>query len=364
MKIYNKTLRKAQKYLKSGKYNKVIALLEPKVPLFIENYHFYYFLGSACYHSGDMGGAETYLKRAIQVNRKAEEPRLFLAAVYLKKKDTTEAVRIWLGLLDLNPSNRKAKKGLNRIRRISDQDLLIIFLDAGKFSSFLPRTKKIIPNGFTYTIILLILVFSLYCTSSLWLSALPKEEHNRRNDLSLLYKDIDKKNISETEESADTHFTLSEKEITETLKNAQSLFDQYRDNEARKEINLLKYSNASESVKQKAILLEGYLKDPDITSISGFYRYKDIMGKSYLYENCLVLWKGKISNLIFLDSGMQFDFLVGYEQSRILEGIVPVRIDFPVSLDPAYPLELLARVIVENDSVIRLQAISVHNIIE
>jgi hypothetical protein len=165
-------------------------------------------------------------------------------------------------------------------------------------------------------------------------------------------------------DSGDATFILNEKEIRQALKTAQDLFDQYRDNEARREINRLKYSNASEQVKQKALLLEGYLKNPDITSISSNFTYAEIIGNPRLYENCYILWKGRFSNLRFTEELITFDFLVGYEKSQVLEGIVPVQLKFPVKLNPAYPLEMLGRVEVINEAAIRLQAVAVHNIIE
>ena len=363
MKIYNKTLKKGYKLLRSGRYGNVISLLEPKVPLFLENYNFYYFLGAACYLTGDMGGAETYLKRAVQVNRKAEDPRLFLAGVFLKKKDTTEAVRIWLGLLDLNPSNRKAKKGLNKIRRIEDQDILNAFLDSGNFSAFLPRTKKIVPSWIYLAFILIILISAISLTSSLWTPFFVDLNKPSRANLEKLYKQIDSSHLQD-DSPVKTLFTLSENEIKESLKKAQDLFDDYRDNEARIEINRLKKSNASEEVKQKALMLEGFLKDPDITTITGNYTYRDVLTTPELYESCLILWKGRLTNLIYNEEKIKFDFLVGYETSQVLEGIVKVSVDFPVNLDPSYPLELMGRVELGEDKSIRLQAIAVHNIIE
>ncbi|OQY33674.1 MAG: hypothetical protein B6241_07145 [Spirochaetaceae bacterium 4572_59] len=363
MKIYNKTLKKAYKYLKSGHYGKVISHLEPKVPLFIENYHFYYFLGTSCYYSGDMGGAETYLKRAIQVNRKSEDPRLFLAAVYLKKKDTTEAVRIWLGLLDLNSSQKKAKKGLNKIRKISDQDVLNSFLDAGHFAPLLPRTKSLIPFWFLPLFLAFIIMAGLYLSSSFWLPQMIRFQKPQRENLIFLYKDIPSEEL-QNESSTDAKYLLTEKEIKNSLKDSQNYFNDFHDNEARREINRINYSNAGEQVKLKANLLEGYLKDPDMISLKSAFTYKDVTTSPYLYENCFVLWKGRFTNLTYVNDQIEFDFLVGYEKSQILEGILPVIVQFPVNLDPIYPLELLAKVEIINDSTIRLQAVAVHNIIE
>ena len=86
MKIYNKTLKKAYRYLRAGKNGKVVSLLEPKVPMFLENYQFYYILGVACLRNGDTGGADTYLKRAVQVDRNAVAPRLFPGRIGTQKK--------------------------------------------------------------------------------------------------------------------------------------------------------------------------------------------------------------------------------------------------------------------------------------
>ena len=363
MKIYNKTLKKAYKQLKSAQYNRVISLLEPKVPLFIENYHFYYFLGISCYYSGDTGGAETYLKRAIQVNRKAEDPRLFLAAVYLKKKDTTEAVRIWLGLLDMNPACKKAKRGLNKIRKISDQDLLNTFLDKGKFAFILPRTKKLLPVWVPAALVLLILLITLYLFSPRWIPLINNLQKPTRENLPYLYKDLPEDQI-QSSAAMQHEFVLNEDEIKKTLKLAQKLFDEFKDNEARVEINHLKYSNAGEQVIQKAKMLESYLKEPDITSIKSHFSYEDIIHSPYLYENCSILWKGRLSNLSYTDDSIEFDFLIGYEDSKVLKGIVPVSLNFPVPLDPSYPLELLGTIEVLPDSSIRLHAVAVHNIIE
>ncbi len=364
MKIYNKTLKKGYKLLRTGRYGNVISLLEPKVPLFLENYHFYYFLGAACYLTGDMGGAETYLKRAVQVNRKAEDPRLFLAAVYLKKKDTTEAVRIWLGLLDLNPSNRKARKGLNKIRKIDDQDVLNVYLDSGNFSSILPRTGKLIPDWIWGALILAVLAGTLYLSSSLWIPLFNESRQPSRGNLERLYKNLDSSFLRPESADSEVTYILSEDEIRDSLKKAQSLFDDYRDNEARVEINRLRNSNASEEVKQKALMLEGFLKDPDITGITGDYSYRDIRENPDLYENCLVLWRGRFTNLTYENDEIIFDFLVGYDTSQVLEGIMSVSVNFPVNLDPSYPLELMGKVKIDEDKSIRLQAIAVHNIIE
>jgi len=364
MKIYNKTLKKAYRYLRSGKDGKVIALLEPKVPLFLENFHFYYILGVACFRSGDTGGAETYLKRAVQVNRKAPEPRLYLAAVSLRKKDTAGAVRLWLGILDSSPKNRCAIRGLNRIRKITDQETLVAYLDRGRFAPFLPRIRKPLPWWIYVFLFLLAAGGGLYGSRGSWLPLLEQAGRESRENLTSLYREVVEKGDLHSDSPEGILFNLTDEEIVAALKGAQASFNEYRDNEARREINRIVYSNASESVKQKARLLEGYLKAPDMTSFSGNVSFRDVSAEPYLYNGCHVLWKGRLSNLAFSDAGQSFDFLVGYETAQVLEGIVPVVLDFQVRLDPAFPLELLGEVQVLDDRSFRIRGLSVHNIIE
>ena len=120
MKINNKDLKKAFAMVKVKKYPQAIRFLEPKVPLFLEDELFYYFLGVSCFHTGDIGGSEFYLKRSLQVNHDNVDSRLYLAAIQLKKKDQANAARLWLNILDIEPDNKIAQRGLNKLKKIKD----------------------------------------------------------------------------------------------------------------------------------------------------------------------------------------------------------------------------------------------------
>ena len=241
--------------------------------------------------------------------------------------------------------------------------MLNTFLDKGKFQFILPRTRRRLPAWFPLACLLLFTLSILYLTSSQWLPLLSSFKKPNRENLPYLYKEISDDAIKSSTASQ-YEFILTEEEITDSLKLAQQLFDDFRDNEARKEINRLKKSNAGEQVKIKAQMLESYLKEPDITSLKSHFSYEEIVQTPHLYENCSILWKGKFSNLSYTDERIEFDFLIGYEDSKVLKGIVPVTVNYPVSLDPSYPLELLGTVEILPDNSIRLHAVAVHNIIE
>lgn len=363
MKIYNKTLKKAYKLLRSGQFGKVIAFLEPKVPLFLENYQFYYILGIACLHNGDNGGADTYLKRAVQVNRNAVDPRLFLAALALRRKDTTEAVRLWLGILDIDSNCKQAKRGLDRIRKISDTEALDQYLNKNSFRKLLPRIRKRYSPLLLLIPLSIALVFSGYMKRDSFSTWLDRSETPSRENLSYMFSDLKKEKLTD-ENLQGFIYNLSEDQIMTSLKSAQSYFDSYDDNRTQKEINRVLYSNASESAKQRARILEGYLKEPDFTAFYNVFDYKDVMDDPYLYNKCYIRWKGRFSNLRMTDPGMSFDFLVGYDTSEVLEGIEPAYTEFQVRLDNSLPLELLGQIETLDRNSIRIRVISLRNIVE
>ncbi len=363
MKIYNKTLKKAYRYLRAGHDGRVISMLEPKVPLFLENYQFYYILGIACLRNGDRGGADTYLKRAVQVNRTAVDPRLYLAVLALQKKDTTEAVRLWLGILDIDSTCKAAKRGLDRIRKISDTEELDLFLQKNRFRPYLPVLRKSLPLWWPGVLILAAAAGGIFVQRDRIADFLNERDVPSRENLSYMFQDLKKEKLTD-ENPQGFIFNLSEDQILSSLKSAQAYFDSYDDNRARSEINRIIYSNASEPAKQRARILEGYLKTPDFTSFENIFDYASVSENPYLYDRCFIRWKGRMSNLKMNDPGMSFDFLVGYETARVLEGIVPSYTDFQVRLDSSLPLEVLGQIEVLDKTRFRIRITSVRNIIE
>jgi hypothetical protein len=55
-----------------------------------------------------------------------------------------------------------------------------------------------------------------------------------------------------------------------------------------------------------------------------------------------VAWKGLPANLRGSEAATTFDFLVGYHETRQLEGIVEVMVPFAASINDGQALEILA----------------------
>ena len=126
-----------------------------------------------------------------------------------------------------------------------------------------------------------------------------------------------------------------------------------------REINRLLLSNADNSTKQKAELLSSYITVPDFTTLKTNFSYQDFIIEPELYNNCYIHWKGRLSNLIITESLITFDFLVGYDGKKILEGIIPVTLDFGARIDSDFPIEVLGKIKKTNNQYI-IEAVSVH----
>ena len=78
---------------------------------------------------------------------------------------------------------------------------------------------------------------------------------------------------------------------------------------------------------------------------------------------CVIRFGAKqIANLVNGKDAITFDLLVGYDQEKQLEGIVPVSLGFAVQLSNGAPLEVLGQVI-SHGTAITLNGISVHSLV-
>jgi hypothetical protein len=69
------------------------------------------------------------------------------------------------------------------------------------------------------------------------------------------------------------------------------------------------------------------------------------------------------TNLNILQNQTSFDFLVGYDTYRTMEGIVQVDYDFAIPVNPERPVEILGRIIPvsgERQADIRIQGIALN----
>lgn len=349
MKIYNRDLKRARRWLAAGHSSKVIHFLEPKVPIFLEDAHYYALLGRACMETGLLSDADTYLNRGLQADPESLDVYLILAVNYLKRKDPAAAVKTWLEIIEDFPNHKNvlfARRGLKSLKKISDQQQQDRFLDRVEPKKYLPYIGSKWPGRIVLFLFIVLLGLTVFYFKDAVISSIRSRDYRPGSENMIL-----ETGRSLTESGGDVLYPMNDSDLSKTFKRAVRFYQNYDDNKARHELNKIMYSNAAEDIRQKAIGLIAVLGKPTIENIDAIFSYADIAGEPWLYEGCWVLWKGMTANVVFDEDIIRFDFLVGFESGEVLEGRVPVELPFAAVMEPL-PLELLAQIESRNGSFI------------
>jgi len=351
-------LDRAERLFSAGRNAEVISLLEPQVPVYRESPRFYYLLGSACLRTGDSGGAYTYLKRAQQLDPACVEASLALAALNVRKGETDKAVAEYLRILDERPGDRMAKKALAMLRTEGSPERIAALVQSGRIS-------RLYPGSAASSRILVRAAAALAIAAALFALA-PAAVRLARGFARAPRPEVAAVALNELERATPVtsggsfKYVLTEQEALKSFERAKTLFQAYRDNAALVEVNRLLGSNANPAIKQKAGSLKAFVGAPDFRTIKDAPAFADIARDAGLYDGCSVAWKGMAANVRGEGAAISFDFLVGYQEKKRLEGIIAATaagMQIPVDR----PLELLAIVRVEAGKA-RLECVAVHEL--
>ncbi len=352
-------LKKAVKLYHRSKFPQVIRLLEPQIFRYRENYDFFYLVGMSCLHTGDLGGANTYLQRGLGLKPNDSKANLGLALVYLRRQEIQEAIRCYFEILDSDPGNKIAARGLAVLKKNSSPSQVLELIESGRLNRLLPDAPKrrmaglVAAAAVTLTVavaLIVVLKFS-YVFKDKPAAREPSVEMMSLDDLGTI-----------VDFSGEYKYILTEKEIERTFAAVKDLFSHFSDNLARREINRLLGSNASATVKEQARTIAKYIAVPDFTTIKDPFAYKIVAADPFLYSDTYVVWAGKLSNLTTTAKLITFDLLVGYEKNKVLLGIVPVKLDFAAFLKDGEAIEVLGRVKITENEDLYLEAVSIHKI--
>ncbi|MFP4362418.1 MAG: tetratricopeptide repeat protein [Spirochaetia bacterium] len=356
------TLNKARKLFKRRQFAEVIRILEPQVFRFRESFQFFYLLGTSCLYTLDYGGADSYLRRALNLKPEDIDARLGIAAVALKRRNIQEAVRILLNVLEDAPKNNQAQKALNTIRRMPENGAIYEFIESKHFKRFFPKLPVYIPGKYIFLFLLLVIIGSSVPFGIRYIPELIESTDRHRSGPEITEQILagEITNYSET-----FQFIFSDQELENKLQEIQRLFDQYHDNLVRREVNRILLSNANENIKDHVTGFIDHLNEPNFSTFGRNFSYETVESNPLLHDGCYIRWSGRLSNLTIGEDAIRFDFLVGYEDERLLEGVVPVYLEFATTLHEGLPYEILAQIELYGDSPsIRLRGVSLHRLSE
>ncbi|MDR2210436.1 MAG: tetratricopeptide repeat protein [Spirochaetaceae bacterium] len=351
-------LRKAIILARRRKYDSAIKILEAEVFRYQDSFNYYYTLGISCLYAGDFGGAFTYFNKAKNIKMRDPHTLLALGVLFLRRGETDRALDLYLDVQDLDPANSISKRALAVIRRHGGTDSLETWLEGGKLASLYPPLPR---AGFSFNPLPLGLFLGIAALGTGIFLGIKKAPVILRGGMEQsALEEEEKKNPVET---GGTHrYILTQDQVISYYANARSLFNLYRDEAAKRELNRILESNASAAVKNKARLLMGYTATPGFDTLKDRFSYGEVSREPVLYQNCYVLWRGMAANLESGPDKTTFDFLIGYDTRQIMEGVVPVELHFPAGINSAEPLEVLGQIILlpEGDGKFKLEAVALH----
>ena len=351
------TLNQASRLYRSRKYSEIIRLLEPQVFRFRESFRFYYYLGLACLHTGDYGGAFSYLNRAGDLKKDDIDTLNAIAAIHLKRRETEDALRLWLRVLEQDRRNKTASRGLEVLKKGLDNEELYALTETQGFRKFFPGPGKL-RRYVSITVITVICAAVLFFGGRAVYGRIIQRGESSRPGSEIIQVTEDE---LLTEYSGAYRYILTDRELADAFDRIDRYFADRRDNLVMKEINYILGSNAVPELKKKVRLLSSYLSEPTFTTMKDSFSYGDVMKDPFLYNGCHVIWKGRASNISMTEEEITFDFLVGYHENKVLEGVVPVELDFAAHIIQNTPLEILGRILTDGREIM-LAGISVHQL--
>jgi hypothetical protein len=342
---FDPVLIKAARLLRGGNYDRAIKLLESEESRYFGSFTYYYLLGLSYLRSQVFGMALTYFKLAREQKMRDPAVLLGLAALYLNHGDTDKALDLYLEVQELDADNKIVKKALKIIRKYPGPENISAWIDSGKLPVLFPSLPKLpLPPSGAKTAAVLALLAAGAVAALIKTGILPFGAGSRRSEpqgIELLREEQD----APMQIDGSYRYVLTRKEAADKFNDARKLFASYHDEKAKVNLNHLLESNCPEPVKNKARILLSYMDVPGFDTLKDRFSYGEVIKEPVLYRDCYIHWRGIAGNLKVERNHTSFDFLVGYDTRRTVEGIVRVDYDFSIPVNPERPVEILGRII-------------------
>jgi len=358
-------LSKAAGLAKRRKYEEALKILKDEEDRYNGFFKYYYLFAVICLHSGSFVEAHEYFHLARQIKMKDPSTLLGLALCCLREMKTARALDYYLDVQEADPNNKIAKRALTAIRKNSDSEALSEWMTPVRLEKLYPPipgpalSAKTVVNAALALAAAAILVFGILILTK----ALPNP-FKKRSERPTSEFVLSRQERSEAVEVGGSFlYILTRDQATGLYDKALSLFTEYRDEEAKINLNRILESNASEVLKNKSRLLISYMEIPGFDNFNRNANpsFSEVKNEPVLYRDVHVIWRGMATNVEVTDEHTIFDFLVGYDTRRILEGIVQVIFYSPVTINSERPLEVLGKIKpLSSNSDIILEGVAIH----
>jgi tetratricopeptide (TPR) repeat protein len=222
-------LTEAEMLFAARKYAQVISLLSPQIFLYRKDHRYHRLLGFACLYTGDFGGAHSYFQRAYDIDAQDIPTLLGLAVVMLRRRKSTEALRLWLEVLDIDPENRRARKALDMAKLLEEDEWLDI-IEHRRYGAILPRHPRLISRLVLRWGAVLALIAAAVVAGFVLYSRLSDPGEYRPGQELL---EFNMEDYGQGDYSRFASIILTDRELEADLTDIERLFRQFRDNMVR-----------------------------------------------------------------------------------------------------------------------------------
>ena len=363
---FDPILNRALSLAKKRDYEGALKILTDEEERYYGSFKYHYLYGLICLHAANFVEAKNYFERARKIKPKGDASLMLgFAVLYLKRMDTVQAIDYYLDVQGIDPKNATAKKALNVIRKNSAQEALSDWMTENLSKLFPPipmpaiNVKTAVKSCLTLAAVLVVLFLIL---SKINIIGGPFKGKESRATSGFILTSQEKNEPIKVD--GVYGYILTRDQAINLYERALTLFTAYRDEAAKQNLNRILESNASDGLKNRARLLKDNMDTPgfDTFKMADNVSYSQVIKETVIYADVNVIWKGMATNYTVTDEKTVFDFLVGYDTKRTLEGIIPVVFYVPVSVNVERPLEVLGKITRDNNSPhgVRLDGIAIH----
>lgn len=343
------TLEIARSLMRRRKFREAIETLRNGSEFYRRNFDYSLLLGTAYLYFGDAGQARENFEAARRIKMRDTDLLLGQAALYLRRGDTASAIGYYLEILEYDPENKTARDALEFVREVGDDYTTICkWADTGKLEIFYP------PVGTNYLPVLIAIAAAVVCCvvtffviTKVVLAPSSVEYVGERGDLSSISLTSNEfKNASQSDVPLETvKYNMTNKQIQKSVELAFEYFQNSRDNAARVEVNRINNSNATPVIKQKVSAILNYVSLPTFDTLQDIPSYADVSKDPVLYNNCSVIWEGRLVNVQAGEKGYTCDLLMSMDDAGRTTFSVPVNLTAQPTVDFSRNVRVLAEIV-------------------
>lgn len=278
----------------------------------------------------------------------------YLAYIYSRQNDRERAITTWCKALDINKKDKRAKKSLEYIRLNAKE---INFSEDEYFEKVLPKAPFLIPFNLIFKSFIVILISLLlglggFFSYKYYFSRFFKKNLKSVTELNNIYLPDYNPILLEKPKEDGTKYSFTENEIKDKFEYIKKMILEGKAVAAQININQMKLSNASASVKGKVNILETFIDEPDYGSFKNEITFDNFIKEKELYDNAYVFWDGRITNKALYKEKITFDFIIGNESTGTIDAIIPVVFDKAVVVENKDRVKVFGRIKLEDNKIV------------